>query len=81
MGASHGPAKGCTAIRCLFQEQLGAGRGGVKSLPLGSYYCEAGRVPGTKRPMVIIRLVTISSPVSDLAPEELTYSAAAGSTT
>ena len=35
----------------------------------------------SKRPMVIICLVTISSPVSDSAPEELTDSAAAGSTT
>ena len=81
MGASPELAGGCSVVRCLFQEQLGAGGGGVESLPLGSCYCEAGRALGTKRPMVIIRLVTISSPGSDSAPKELADSVAASSTT
>ena len=79
--ASPKLAGGCSVVRCLFQERLGAGGGGVESLPLGSCYCEAGRASGTKRPMVIIRLVTISSPGSDSAPKELADSVAASLTT
>ena len=77
-GVSPKPAGGCSAKRYLFRVQLG----GVGSLPLGSCRCEVGQAPGMKRPMVIIRLVTISSSLgSDSASKELTDSTAAGSST
>ena len=81
-GASSELTGGCLAVRCLFWERPGGGGGGVGSLPRGSCYCEAGRVLGTKQPMLIIRLVTISSsPGSDLAPEECIDSTATSSAT
>ena len=81
VGASPKPARGCSVVRCFFRERLEVGGRGVGSLPLGSCCWEAGRAPGTKRPMVIVRLVTISSTRLDLAPKELADSVAAGSTT
>ena len=79
--ASPEPTRGCSVVRCFFRERLEVGGRGVGSLPLGSCCWEAGRAPGTKWPMVIVRLVTISSPGLDLAPKELADSVAAGSTT
>ena len=79
-GASPKPAGGCSVVCCLFQERPGGGGGGVRSLPLGSCCYEASQAPSIKGPMVIVRLVTISSsPGSDSVSDELTNSAAAGS--
>ena len=70
-GASLETLGGCSAIRCLFLVQP-AGGGGVWSLPWGCCGWTAGRVSGENRLMFIVHLVTISSPWSASASEELT---------
>jgi len=75
-------AGGCSTVRCLFWKRSGGRGGGVGFLLYGYCCCVVGQAPGTKRSIVIARLVTISSsPGSDSAPEEFTDSAATGSAT
>ena len=77
-GASLGTLGGCLAVHYLFLVWP-AGEGGVWSLPWGCCGWATRGVLGKNRPMVFVCLVTISSPWSASASEELTNSAVVGS--